>query len=697
MNKLHHLPALRLLIPFLTGILCGLYADKLPSYMPIVLCSLMLTYFGLQWIRMPAYTKSMRAVQGILQLSLLFLFGFYYTWVRIPAHHTDHYSQFADSSTVSTIRITDLPEQVGKNYRFTAEVVSIQHENQAIATSGQILVYLAIDSSRTFLPRAGQLLTTDRYLQTPPAAANPGGFDYQQYLAGLGIYHTVYLQADNFQVIGEEPLPVLQSWIFQSATYIQHLLAEKITNPENRAVGLALIMGDRSLLNADILEKYSKTGTMHILAVSGLHVGILYLILEHILLWIPFFKRRHRAGNYVQPIIILLTIWFYAGMTGLSPSVFRSAVMFSFLALGRPAGRYINSYNILAASAFTLLIINPLMVVQVGFQLSFIAVLGIVAFQPYLAKLWRPTNMVSTYFWSILTVSVAAQIGTAPITIYYFHSFPNYFLLSNCLAIPISFVILCAGLAVLPFHHIPLLDEATSWVLNISLTAMDSTLIAIGNLPGAITDHIHWTPGVVCVMYFLLLVIYLFLSEKDIYYLWLMPVIASCIFLMQSWNIIQEKKQDLFTVYALREGIGWGHRYANQSSLYVSGDLTNQQAQNIWPSAWRRWTGVPAVNQLPSDSTRNVCLTNDQLHIMLIRHDPQESGSCSPDIIVIEGDPDIRIQDLHTTYPESFIIIGNHNSAKHVRYWQKSLETMGVPHTVLKKDGAYQLSLSEQH
>jgi predicted membrane metal-binding protein len=190
MNKLHHLPALRLLIPFLTGILCGLYADKLPSYMPIVLCSLMLTYFGLQWIRMPAYTKSMRAVQGILQLSLLFLFGFYYTWVRIPAHHTDHYSQFADSSTVSTIRITDLPEQVGKNYRFTAEVVSIQHENQAIATSGQILVYLAIDSSRTFLPRAGQLLTTDRYLQTPPAAANPGGFDYQQYLAGLGIYHT---------------------------------------------------------------------------------------------------------------------------------------------------------------------------------------------------------------------------------------------------------------------------------------------------------------------------------------------------------------------------------------------------------------------------------------------------------------------------------------------------------------------------
>ena len=177
---------------------------------------------------------------------------------------------------------------------------------------------------------------------------------------------------------------------------------------------------------------------MHVLAVSGLHVGIIFFILNFLLT--PL--NRNKRLLKIKLFLLVGALWFYAFLTGLSPSVMRSCTMFSFIVVGENLNKRTNIYNTLAASAFLLMLINPLIIFGAGFQLSYIAVISIVFFQPRLAALVAVKNRILKYVWDLFTVSVAVQIGTAPISIFYFHQFPVYFWLSNFIVIPGAALIL---------------------------------------------------------------------------------------------------------------------------------------------------------------------------------------------------------------------------------------------------------------
>ena len=227
--------------------------------------------------------------------------------------------------------------------------------------------------------------------------------------------------------------------------YVDSLYKRCCFMPQEQTVLSALMLGVRTDMSPEILHAYMSTGAMHILAVSGLHVGILYLVLG----WCLFFMRG-RILSFLKTLIIVVCIWFYAFMTGFSPSIERAAIMFSILAIARQFSMTANIYNTLAATAFISLVINPMDVFDVGFQLSYLAIIGIVYFSDLCNRWWNPQMLLLSKPWQMLTVSISAQILTLPLTMYYFGQIPIYFLLTNIIAIPVSFFVMILGIIIIP-------------------------------------------------------------------------------------------------------------------------------------------------------------------------------------------------------------------------------------------------------
>lgn len=301
-----------------------------------------------------------------------------------------------------------------------------------------------------------------------PDPKNPTEFDYAAYMRDQNIYFQMFADADQVKVADEENGNPVMSAIYSVRHYFVSIINQSIGGENEKAIAMALLLGVKDGLDGEIKSAYSAAGAMHVLAVSGLHVGVVYLMLG----WLMGIVRNPAVRRILLPLISLAVLWSYALLTGFSPSIFRAVTMFSVMIIGRSFTQHANIYNSLSISAFILLLVEPGLLLSVGFQLSFLAVLGIVYLHGRLFKLWQPKSVIMSWIWSISCVSIAAQVATAPISIYYFHQFPTYFLLSNLLVIPLAFVIMGLGMLLFLTSWIPgfgwigKLLEFVIWLLN---------------------------------------------------------------------------------------------------------------------------------------------------------------------------------------------------------------------------------------
>lgn len=315
----------------------------------------------------------------------------------------------------------------------------------------------------TKVPVFGSLLVVRGQLNAVPPPLNPGVFNYQEYLAVQGICCQAFITADQLGFAGTEagfPIKMLakdvRSWaLTQIEKYVE--------GDQERAIVSSLVLGYRESLDNDLVQAYSTAGTMHVLAVSGLHVGILYLFLKFIFqTW-----RRNPKLKWLSFLGTLLVLWSYALVTGLSPSVMRAAWMFCMIDAAFLLKRKTSIYNTLALAAFGLLVLDPNMLWTVGFQLSFLAVLGIVYLQPRLSAWYVGDNKIVRKIWDLLAVSLAAQFATFPLGLYYFGQFPTYFFLTNLVVVPLVFFILALGFGMLLFSLFSSsIAAAAGWLLN---------------------------------------------------------------------------------------------------------------------------------------------------------------------------------------------------------------------------------------
>lgn len=466
-----------------------------------------------------------KIVTGVSGLVIVFLLGYLQAF--------DRGRQECPLETLGEIDmyqavVSRFAEERARTFR-TEVTIQAVHTVQGWQTScGTMLVYFPKDLRQY---RYGDVLLVKGTPRAIPPPANPGEFDFRQFLEYRRIYYQDFLRDENVTWLAHRPPNLIIYHAISVRQWADVKIRAVVDGEREQATATALVLGVTDGLDSELLQAYSSTGALHVLAVSGLHVSIIYWILLLVL------KPLDRKGppRWMLAIISVVFLWMYAFVTGWSPSVLRAVMMFTFVAFSRPWRQSTNIYNTLASSMFCLLLYDPFFIMSVGFQLSYLAVFGIVFLQPRLYAIWEPDNRLIDEIWKVSSVSVAAQIATLPIALFYFHQFPNYFLPANLVVIPVSFVVLVTGLAVTAFAFFDPLCQMLGFLLTWSIKLMNYLVLLFGGLPFSVIDgiYIEGTQAIVLALFIAALTL-LFIQKK---FGWLIVAMMSVtIFSAMQWH-----------------------------------------------------------------------------------------------------------------------------------------------------------------
>jgi len=458
---------------------------------------------------------------------------------QIFSNHVSNVEPSDDN--IYIIKIDDEPTVKKNSVKVTAAVV-----DDKLQTFGRVLFYFKKDSASENL-RYGQLLVVNSRLQRVENQGNPNEFNYKRYLRFHGITNRGYVQTGNFQTLAQ-PESSFRGTLFSIRRKLIEKLEDAGLKDSELAVASALILGYRAELDKELMSAYAGAGATHVLAVSGLHVGIVYIILNFLLK----FMDKKRSTRIVKTLLLIFLLFGYAGLTGLSASVFRAATMFSFVAIGKALKRDTNIFNTLAASAFCLIAYEPMIIMQVGFQLSYAAVIGIVLIQPRLFNLYAFNNRLLDWAWSISCVSIAAQIATFPLGLLYFHQFPNLFLLSNLLVIPAAAGVLYLGFSLFVFGFWEPALKFFGFLLDTTIHYLNLAVEQIESIPHSVLTGIDISTLETLSIYFIIGSMLIFISLKFRQALYASVVIASLFMILQIVEVAVQETQESVTIYNVR-------------------------------------------------------------------------------------------------------------------------------------------------
>ncbi len=440
----------------------------------------------------------------------LFLAGYNLTIIKL--NNSDIKKDSCDVEPVVSeyvVKVTSPPAEKSNSYKILAEIIA-QKENSVFRTCNVGCVFYLEKNANVETINYGDFLNVECMIKEIDPPRNPAEFNYKRFMERKRVFYQGYLKYNKWKIIDKNKGNVFYHVAYEIRKTFLHKMKRAGLDRDEFSVASAIILGYDDKLEKTMKRKYSGAGAMHILCVSGLHVGIIFMFFSNILKWL--IRCKHK--EIYQAIILLLIIWFYAMLTGFSPSVLRASTMFSFFTIGKTIKRHTNIYNTLAASAFFLLLFDPLIIHDVGFQLSYAAVFAIVSLQPVLYKLITFNYWLPDKIWAITTVSVAAQIGTFPISIYYFHQFPNYFILTNLIVIPLSFIIIFSGLIVVIFLWWDWLSNILTILLKGLMIALNSSVVAIHEMPFSTTTGISLDVPDMILIYITMFLLYHFIVNR---------------------------------------------------------------------------------------------------------------------------------------------------------------------------------------
>ena len=684
-------PFVRLLIPLTAGILLEQYFDY--PLLPVI--SIAAACFSIYCIvtLLPVIQKyKLRWITGLcIQLFILCAGSANIHLQNIEkdpdwiGHHIKE-----QASLYATIQepLTSKPN----SYKTIAKAEWVKTADGWKRVKGNVLVYFKKDSTAPAVDYGTQLIIR-KPLQPITNSGNPGSFDYKRYAAFQDIHHQTYLTKNDYQVIAGLKKKLLSESLIQSRNYILSILRKWIPGQKETGVAEALLIGYRNDLDKELVQSYSNTGVVHIIAISGLHLGMIYGLLVFLLK--PFKKRNWIA--WARPLIILIILWGFSLLAGAVASILRSAVMFSFIVIGESLSRRTNIYNTLAASAFCLLVYDPHFFWDVGFQLSYAAVLSIVLFMKPLYKQLYFTNKILNGIWQLNAVTIAAQILTLPLILYYFHQFPNLFLFTNFVAVPLSGFILYGELLLMVLARIPVLNVYIGKLISFLITEMNGVIERTDSLPFAVTDHIQVS---------LLQTILLFLAIGYLAW-WLMlkkvkglvtglVFIAGFIFLGSLTNIRQQQQHKLI-LYNIpnRTAIdvidGKRYQYTGDQLLAEKGPL---QRFHLTPS--RTAHGVNEWGYLPNTVITGQMILTAGKSVLIINksiHFPPVQKKIPVDIIILSGNPGIYLSQLAAVFDCKQYLFDSSNPMWKIRYWKKDADNLHLRHHTISEQGAFEVDL----
>jgi competence protein ComEC len=435
-------PFLRIILPAILGLLA---AAHLSQYKLSI--AFFLIYFGIQmlflWYRNYKFQFHFRILIGIS--FYLFIGSLYY--FRSNLSQSQQIIRECNAQAYAG-QIVEEPQTSGLGLKAICRLSHYYRNGKTQKCSHDILLYLPADSNL----HEGSVLLFHASLKRINEPSNPHQFDARQYWKLKDINYCATIKSNQFLIGKQSTSPRLMHYILAYRQTLANIIDTGMTDANAKQVTKALLLGIMQDMDKELLSDYSGIGVIHVLSVSGLHVGIFYLMLEFLL---GGKKRRFGiSGRLFKSVVSLVLIWLYAALTGFSPSVLRSAMMLTFIISGKTFLRDISVYNSVAASMVCLLFYRPLLLYDIGFQLSYLSVFGMIYLQPKIHALIKLESSILNYCWQMCSASLAAQVCTSALSIYYFHQFPLLFLFSNLLIIPLVSIALPLGLCSLVLAQI---------------------------------------------------------------------------------------------------------------------------------------------------------------------------------------------------------------------------------------------------
>ncbi len=548
-------PSLRYLISLLGGILVyNAYAFNIYLAATALLVCIILGIVALK-------KKAFYGLRFFIPLSFLFL-GILSSYFYDKRNGKDHILHL-DTYNGLLVEIASYTETKPNTFKVTADVRSAYVQNKWEPASGQILLYF--DRDVRVFPKYGETYVLRAGMRAIEAPKNPYEFDYRAYQERQNVFHHQFLREGDFYKVANNKDRGLFYWANRANVYTHEVFSQVLDNKQQLGVAEAMIGGMRSELDPETLLWYTKTGAVHALAVSGMHVAILFWVLN---VFFGLFLNRKKLPFIITVLILL---WSYALFTGLSPSVCRSTLMFTIFQIGVFINRDSNQVNTLLFSALVLLVIVPSWIYDVGFQLSYLAVLGILVMYPYLKNIVNSKNFIVKWLWDVTAVSVAAQVFTLPLSLYYFQQFPNYSLLANPAVALVSIPLLPCGLLLLFFYKIPFLGQAIGWFFKVLIIIMNKCVYWVQSLPNAVTDGLAISLVTVLLLFVLIGFLQMYFNTLRVAYLkWTLGTVVVLIVIGGAKRVGQSKQNEL-TFHYIPNGLGLS-LIQGRSAVFASSD-----------------------------------------------------------------------------------------------------------------------------
>ena len=602
--------------------------------------------------------------------------------------------------------IVEQPKIKQKSVQSIINIQACKDSSKWEKINSKVVVYFAKDSSLQNLSYGDRVVFKAR-LNSIENAGNPNEFDYKKFMANKNMFYTAYVKSSDLLILEHKQANMFIYNALKIRQNLMNIYQRFEIEGQKFAVLSALTLGYRDDVDKETRQKFANTGAMHILAVSGLHVGIIFMILTNLLAFMD--KKRHLM--IIKSIIIIISLWFFATIAGLTPSVMRSALMFSMFVIGKVLKRSSSVYNIIFASAFILLLINPYEITSVSFQLSYAAVLSIVFFQPYIYKLFVFQRWIPDKIWALSSVSIAAQLGTMPIGLFYFHQFPNYFFLTNILVIPLASIILYLAVILFAVSFIPFLNAAVAFVLKIQLKWLTEGVSFIDSLPFATTNSIYITSQQMVLIYGIILSFSLFwiYNNKKLLYTFFISLILFLLVDIES-NYSNSLKNELL-IYNVRNGLTIN--LINGENVLLAKDklLTDKKTINysIKPYWQQKRICSKISMMLNIDSlllkdtlvnqikTTNNALKIGNLSFYIVREnkivDNITDKKLKIDFLVLSENADLKMIDVINIFDFKKVIFDGTNKYWRIEKWKEQCDELGIAYFDITTQGAWRIDI----
>lgn len=672
---------IKLCFAVIAGILLGSYfrfsTESLWLACPVLLLFFVIGYFRAKKLFLQDLFFGIWVITSFVYIGILT------ATLHLPQNKPSHYiNHLVEEPASSAILIASVEEKL-KPGLFQEKYILNALEWNGKPVTGKILLNLNREDETTVF-EVGERLALPADLKAINKPLNPHQFNYSEYMENLGVLRQISTSKNQVQVLGAD-----SGNIKALAGNIRSRIITKLKTfdleKDELAIIQALLLGQRQEISQEIYSTYAAAGVIHILAVSGLHVGIILLLLNTLLKPLE----RLWKGKILKTVILLLLLWGFAILAGLSPSVVRAVSMFSFVAIGMQLKRKTSVLNTLFASMLVLLLINPSYLSQVGFQLSYAAVFSIVIIQPHLFNIYKGDSRFIKYFWGIITVTFAAQIGVLPLSLFYFHQFPGLFFLSNLVILPFLGILLGVGILVMILALLNLLPPLLAETLGTMIETLNRFVAWTASKEDFIFQDISFSLLLCITSYFIVLAFILLL--KNFSFRPIVLFLAAVIGFQSA--IISEKSfadNTQMLVFHKSRNTVIGTKKGKELILFH-----NLEAPASSYSFIRDYSINHDLDQVRENRLKNIYSISGRTVFQIDSSGIYEFGNFHPNILLLTGSPSINLERLLDQFTPRVIIADGSNYPSVVSKWRATAQHKKIPFHATAEKGAYEISALE--